>query len=69
MVSFQGNPRHLSILFRVAFQSPEMINFVVPVLETSFSPKILKLFLFVVIIWCIYINHIKDCMLYLEFSD
>ena len=41
VVSFQGNPPHLSILFRVAFQSPEMINFVVPVLETSFSPKIL----------------------------
>ena len=41
VVSFQGNPPHLSVLFRVAFQSPEMINFVVSVLETSFSPKVL----------------------------
>ena len=40
-VSFQGNPPHLSILFRVSFQSPEVVKFVVPVLETSFSPKIL----------------------------
>ena len=41
VVSFQGNPSHLSILFTVAFQLPEMINFLVSVLETSFSPEIL----------------------------
>ena len=41
VVCVQGNPLHLSILFRLAFQSPEMINFVVSVLERSFSPKIL----------------------------
>ena len=31
VVSFQGNPPHSSSMFRIAFQSPEMINFVVSV--------------------------------------
>ena len=38
VVSFQGSPSHLSILFRVAFQSPERINFVVSVFENLLYP-------------------------------